>query len=418
MSRPTALLLAAIVAAPAVAAPTTDWPQFRGPDGLGVADDTPIPATFGPDESVVWKTAIPPGNSSPCVVGGRIFLTGYEDGLYVVLALDRATGEVRWRRTFEAPAPPESFHPDAAPATPTALSDGARVIVYFATFGLAALDLDGEVLWEARLPYPGYVFGLGASPLLADGRVIVPRDGAPEAAVLAFDVETGEEAYRIDRFGYRESHGTPFLWKNADRAELIVSGNNKLTSYDPADGRELWYLDGMTAFPCTTPAADADALYYAAWSTPNATGRSFWEAGFTRSLELSDEEVADPRLLFARLDANGDGDVVPDEVPECRFKDAFGFLDENRDGAWQVDELVGVEREVPGDNVMVAIERGGAGDAKDKIRWRWERGLPYVPSPLLYRGRVWLLKSGGVVTCLDAATGEPIITRKRFEDRR
>ena len=396
------------------------WPQFRGPGGRCVADDTRIPSAFGPGEKVRWKTEIPGGHSSPCIADGRIFLTGFADGKNVALGIDQASGKVLWTKTFPAIPATVTVHPDAVPALPTAVSDGELVVFYFGDWGLVAFDLDGEELWRRPLPNPRYAFGIGTSPILFEGMLILQRDGGPEAAILCFDVSDGTELWRIDRFGYGESHGTPFLWNNEDRAELVLGGTNKLCSYDPATGELLWSVDGLTNFPCTTPVADADTLYFAAWSTPNATGRTFWEEAFNRSLEVTDAEVADPALLFARLDANKDGKIVESEVPECRAKDAFLFLDRNGTGAWELEEIVGAGQDssVPGANLMVAVARGAAGDAsKSHVRWTAKRGLPYVSSPLCYRGRIWLFKSGGNVTCLDAKTGKTIFDRDRLSDR-
>ena len=413
----TALALAGVTASITLAQ-DADW-QFRGPGGFAVGDDTTIPTSFGPDENVLWRTEIPTGQSSPCIVADRIYLSGFADGANVALALDLVTGAVIWKKTFEGTPPDQPlFHPDAAPASPSPVSDGRRVVFYFGDYGLVAIDLDGQVLWEKRLPYPGHWFGVGNSPLLVDDAVVLSRDGGPEAAILALDLADGSERWRIDRFRHRESHGSPFLWRNADRAEIVVPGSGVLDSYDPATGAQLWSIGGLTSFPCTTPTGDADTLYYAAWSTGEATGRSFWEAGFTRSLDLSDAEVAEPALIFKRLDVNGDGKVVPDELPECRVKDAFMFLDRNRSGAWEVQEFAEPPKQGSGRNMMVAVARGSAGDASGShVRWRRTRGLPYVASPLLYRDRVWLFKSGGIVSCLDATTGEPIIDRKRLSDR-
>jgi len=396
-----------------------DWPQFRGPGGLAVADDTPIPTAFGPDEKVLWKTKVPVGQSSPCIVGGLVFVTGFEDGLDVVLAIEREGGKVRWTKTFEGPPHPTYYHPDAAQAGATPVSDGERVIASFGNYGLVALDLEGKVLWEKRLPLPRYAFGVGSSPLLYDGLLVVSRDGAPEAGILVFDATDGSELWRIDRFEYGESHGTPFLWHNADRDELVLSGSGRLCAYDPGTGERLWIVEGLTSFPCTTPTADEDTLYFAAWSTPNATGRSFWEGAFARSLDLSDAEIADPSLLFKRLDHDENGKVVPDEVPECRAKDAFGFLDRDQSGAWELEEMLKAESpsNSTGENLMVAVARGAKGDAKEHVRWSWKRGLPYVSSPLLYRGRVWLFQAGGLVSVLEAKTGKSILDRERLSDR-
>src|SRR5687768_7269787 len=55
-----------------------DWPMFRGPNGSGVSASTGIPEEFGPSTNVVWKTALPPGHSSPVLTRDRIFVTAYE----------------------------------------------------------------------------------------------------------------------------------------------------------------------------------------------------------------------------------------------------------------------------------------------------------------------------------------------------
>lgn len=398
---------------------STPWSQFRGTAGLAVADDTPFPVDFGPDNHLLWSAALPPGHSSPCIVGDRIVVTGFEHERNVVVCVDLANGAEIWRRSFVGETHPHYEHVHAVPALPTPCSDGARVIAHLGNYGLVALDLDGDVLWERRLPHPGYGFGVGTSPILAAGRVILMRDGAPEAAVVAFNAQDGSDAWRIDRFGFIEGHGTPFLWRNSAREELVIGGTGRVCSFDPKTGAPLWQVGGVTLFNCTTPTADAETLYFAGWSTPNATGRTFLEEGFGRSLELTDAEVADPCLLFERLDANKDGRVVFDEVPACRAKDAYGFVDADSSGAWERSEFesMGAPSSAPGENVLVAIARGGEGDITEThVRWRWKRGLPYVASPLLYNGRLWLAKSGGVLTCLTAKDGAPVFDRERVGD--
>jgi outer membrane protein assembly factor BamB len=129
--------------------------------------------------------------------------------------------------------------------------------------------------------------------------------------------------------------------------------------------------------------------------------------------------MADGSKMFARLDADGDGRIAIGELPECRAKDAFDFFDSNGDGGIALAEFLPVVStpKGKGENRVVAIAPGGAGDvAESHVRWSYDRGLPYVASPLLHRGRLYMVKAGGVVTCLDPVTGKVLFGRERLDD--
>ena len=91
-------LSAVLLAAAAYPLAGGDWSRFRGPNGTGVAETSGLPAEFGPDKNVVWKTALPMGKSSPALTGDRIFLTAYEDEKLFTICLDRESGKILWRR--------------------------------------------------------------------------------------------------------------------------------------------------------------------------------------------------------------------------------------------------------------------------------------------------------------------------------
>src|SRR5579859_3826214 len=127
-----------------------DWPQFRGPNGSGVGQAARLPAEFGPQKNVVWKTSIPFGHSSPVISGDLIFLTGVEDGVRAgagtdkdkwvdkgklfTFAVDRRTGKIVWKH--EAPRPRiDQYQTNNSPATPSAVTDGVNVYVFFQDFG-------------------------------------------------------------------------------------------------------------------------------------------------------------------------------------------------------------------------------------------------------------------------------------------
>ena len=111
-----------------------EWPRFRGENGAGVADQSNLPGEIAPDKNVRWKVAIPPGKSSPVVTADRIYLTGHHNGKLLTVALERKSGKVVWTR--EAPGHRgEKRHQLNDPASPSPVSDGANVYVFFAGYG-------------------------------------------------------------------------------------------------------------------------------------------------------------------------------------------------------------------------------------------------------------------------------------------
>ena len=191
---PIALLAALAITSPAFAEP--NWPQFRGPDGLAVAaGKAAVPAEFGPEKNVVWKTPLASGHSSPILWGARIFLTTFDAGKLFAVCLDRASGQTLWSK--EVPAETiEQVHRIASPATPTPCTDGERAYFYFGSFGLLVLDFDGKEVWRFPMPLPVNDFGTGASPILVDGKVILLRDQDVGSFLLAIDARTGRQLWR------------------------------------------------------------------------------------------------------------------------------------------------------------------------------------------------------------------------------
>ena len=285
------------------------------------------------------------------------------------------------------------------------------------SFPLADMDSSratrrvGETLWEKRFPFAPHMFGTASSPLLVEGAVILLRDGGEDSALWCLDANDGSTRWKVPRPGLRHSYATPYVWRNRERTELVVPGTNSLRSYDLEDGSPLWSVDDLCVFPCTTPVGDEERVYFAAWATPNADGTERSRANFWGDLEMSEEEANDPEWLFRRFDENQDGKLTREELPDSRGRDAFNFVDRDQDGAWTQDEysvLAGIS--APGRNLMVAVEAGHEGELSEEqgIVWTASKGLPYVPSPLLVDDRIYLVKSGGIVSCLDAVTGEPI----------
>ena len=158
-----------------VLSPAADWPRFRGPNGAGVADSPALPDSIGPDKHVIWKTALPPGHSSPVISGDRIFVTAFEGDKLVTIALDRANGKILWRR--EAPRDRhEKLDAQNSPSSPSPAADGRNVYVFFPDYGLLSYTFDGKERWRTPLGPFDNMYGMGVSPILAGDKVVLICD--------------------------------------------------------------------------------------------------------------------------------------------------------------------------------------------------------------------------------------------------
>lgn len=238
------------------------WPQFRGPDGRGIAAEGEYPLEFSPDKNLVWKTSLPSGVSSPCIWNEHVYLTAHdpERGVLETICLNRGTGEVIWRR--DAPAKRiEKVHEVSSPANATPACDGERVFVYFESYGLIAFDHEGNTVWSKPLPLMQTRFGSGTSPIVADGLVILNRDGRRSVLgflssnhaspqLLAFDAKTGEIVWETNRPGSAVKYATPVIWRRDADDQVLVMSSNRLTSYDLASGREVWWVGNLPPQAC------------------------------------------------------------------------------------------------------------------------------------------------------------------------
>ena len=161
------------------AAQPESWGRFRGPNGTGVSAATALPAEFGPAAGVIWKTPLPPGHSSPVLTATRIFVTAHtadkENYTLSVIGLDRRSGKVLWQREVQRRQKGRLQNVNG-PASPSPVTDGTSVYVFFQDFGLLAFSGDGEERWRLPLGPFSPFYGFGASPILVDDLVILPGD--------------------------------------------------------------------------------------------------------------------------------------------------------------------------------------------------------------------------------------------------
>jgi outer membrane protein assembly factor BamB len=374
-----------------------DWPQFRGPAASGVADDQKPPAKFGPKENLAWKVPVPPGASSPIVVGDRIFLTAFENDKLFTICYSTADGKELWK----VQAPAEKIEPflkgEGSPAASTPASDGKRVVVYFGSCGLLCYDLDGKELWRFLLPTaetkPG--FGTGTSPVIADGLVLLLRDLHTDSALYAIDLATGSEKWKAPRLTAKTGYNTPAVWDAGGRKVVVAPGTVSLTGYDLATGKELWTHGRFPIASCSTPVLAGELLVFTAWSP---AGPDTKMPGFAEILKAAGEEKL--------------GHLTKAGAEKADAAVLFDFVDADKNGKVTAEEWGGLIKFMKqGENRGVALKPGG----KAEVAWEYSKNLPYVPSPLAYRGRLYILRDGPQLTCLDAKTGKPVYEAERFK---
>jgi len=343
------------------AAGDENWPQWRGPEGRGVAAESTYPEEWGPDKNIAWKTEVEGrGHSSPVIWGDYLFLTTSIKGEQVpgrtapdhlgfdlkpgylhpdseavdykhalkVLAYDSRTGKLRWQQTAYDGLMYDNRHKSNTYASPTIATDGKLLYAFFEAAGVYAYDYAGKQVWKASVGNIAKAgLGPGTSPIIWEDLLILQCDqemGA-NSAIVALNRFSGKEVWRAERTT-RRSWATPIIVRAGERQELIASGAETVAGYDPRTGKELWRAPGVQSHPIPSAVAGHGLVFLTAGS--------------------------------------------------------------------------GAKR-------AIAIRPGGSGDITDtdRVVWRYQKGTAYTASPVLHGDYLYLMSDGGIITCLDAKTG-------------
>ncbi len=384
-----------------------EWAQFRGPNSSGVSNEKDLPVQFGPNQNVVWKTPLPPGHSSPVLAGDRIFVTAYEGKeKLLVLCLDRANGKVVWKREIPK-ARTQEFHKSNSPASPSPVTDGKNVYAFFTDFGLISFDRDGKERWRLPLGPFNNPFGMGASPVLAGDVLLQNCDSETGSFFLALDRNSGKIKWRVERPDATRGFSTPILFEPAKGGlQALVAGSLRLSAYDVATGKEVWFIRGLTWQIKPTPVLGRDTLHILGWAGGADPGQQ--------------EEIISFEDALKRYDANGDGKLAKAEIPEEKITRDWSNLDLDRDDAMNARDwnAYRAKRSVQNGILTYRIDRTGEmrGDVTEShFMWKYQKALPNTPSPLLYQDVVYMMKEGGILTSLDARTGA-VLRQGRLRD--
>jgi len=256
-----------------------DWPQWRGPLGTGAALSGNPPIEWDTQKNIRWKTRLTgTGHSTPAVWGNDIFVTAAmptERGTvshetvkvtkpvkFLVMAVDRRTGKVKWERLAREEVPHEPRHQRGAWAAASPITDGERVYAFFGSRGLYCYTIEGKLIWEKDFGDMDMdrEMGEGTSPALYKNRLIINWDHYGEDFIVALETSTGKEIWRKKR-DERISWTTPLIVEEAGRVHVIVVAEKWIQSYDITNGDMIWKVAGTQYGNISTPVA-ADGIVY------------------------------------------------------------------------------------------------------------------------------------------------------------
>ena len=325
---------------PRAAAPTGSWPSFRGRDASGVADGQRLPDAWDgtTGKNVLWRTPIPGlAHSSPVVWGDTVFVTSaissrkdatFKPGLYgdgdasedrsihkwVLYAIDKRTGRMRWERVAREGAPRNKRHIKSTYASATPVTDGRIVVAWFGSEGIHAFDVNGAPLWQVDLgrvdmgayDIPTYEWGPASSPIIWNGLVILQCDTQTDSFVLALKLETGEIVWKTSR-DELSSWGTPTVAATMSGPELVTNASNFIRGYDARTGRELWRLGGSSKITAPTPIFAEDLIVVASGRAPERPIFAV-KPGSRGDLTLTRDQTSSNAIAWSRT---GRGSYMP-----------------------------------------------------------------------------------------------------------
>lgn len=263
------------------------WAQWRGPLGTGEAPNSNPPTQWSETDNVKWKTKLPGlGHSTPVVWDQTIVVTtavpfgekfppiadnapGSHDNLkvsqkfkFVAIAIDRATGEIRWEKTLHEAIPHEGAHVSGSLASGSPIIDQEHIFAYFGTYGIYCLDRQGNTVWEKSLGKMNskHAHGEGASPFLFEDTLIINWDHEGSSFIVALDKNSGEEIWRADRDEIT-SWSSPIVYDFEGKPQVIVAGTGAVRAYDLKSGDVIWECTGLSNNIVATPIAHDGMVY-------------------------------------------------------------------------------------------------------------------------------------------------------------
>jgi outer membrane protein assembly factor BamB len=393
------LTLLALLALVAAGAWAENWPAWRGPEGSGVARERRLPLHWSTNQNVRWHAPLPgPGNSTPVVWGNRVFVTQAipKEPRRTVMCFDKRDGRLLWQTGTNSEGQ-ENGGASNPPCTPSAVTDGKRVIAWFGSAGLFCFDLDGRELWRRDLGPQSHGWGYASSPVLHGDLCLLNFGPGERSFLIALDKRTGETLWRYDmvpisadakwedfggstadwkRLGsptmpeVTGSCSTPLVVRAGGREEVLLTLPFRVMAFALQTGLVLWSCDGLNTGAYGSPCFGDGVI--------TAVGSGLKNAAMAIKPGGAGDVTATHRLWFTNPPASkacigsgviGDGrlfQVTAMGFVQCLdLKTGATVWDERLTGSgaknssWSSPVLAGERLYVPNQNADVFVLRAG-----------------------------------------------------------
>jgi len=400
------------------------WLQFRGNNCSGIAgrNSTP-PKDFGTETNVLWKIETPEGYSSPIIINDNLIITGVirEERKYMVWNIDPVRGTIKWQKEIPVDTM-EKVHPISSPAAATPASDGEYIYCFFPPLGLVCFDFEGEKIWESPVQFLPVAQGSGTSPIVYEDKILLNHDNYSNPRLLVFDKRNGQQLWEYHFPGSLMlpsiSYSTPVIWNG----QVIIHRLDQVIGINIDSGEPVWQFDvGSTGV--ATPVILGDTLFVNAW--------------MIRGEESDLGDVTDLQKMFIDSDIDSDGMLSKEEFINSYPDGALihdrkiegvttgtrlvihwwnlGMFDQDKDNYLSKGEWGKFQEQMAdyANHGTVAVQLGGTGDITlSSTLWKSAENVPQIPSVVVRNGLLYMVKIGGIVTCIDSGNGEVIYAEK------
>ena len=241
-----------------------DWPQWRGPNRDGIVTGFKAPKEWPKELKLKWKTTVGAGDSTPALVGDKLYVFTRQGDDEVTTCLEADNGKELWMDKCAAQAVTGAASRHPGPRSSPAVADG-KVVTLGVGGVLSCLDAaTGKVVWR-KDPFPKVVprFFTSMSPIIVDGMAIGHLGGQGNGAIIAYDLNTGDEKWRWA--GEGPEYASPTVLTVAGTKQLVTLAEKSVVAVNVADGKLLWQLPFAPvrrAYNAATPIIDGQIVIY------------------------------------------------------------------------------------------------------------------------------------------------------------